>query len=340
MRVNIYYGGRGIADDPTLTVIAKIQSILEELKVKVDRYNLYENKNSISTLGQKVSDADGVILATTVEWVGMGGYMQQFLDSCWLYANKDVIDDVYMFPVVLSRTYGEREVVNSFNNSWEMIGGKLGDSLSAYVDNASDFEFNVDYNAYIEKFAENIYRIISKKALTLPSSCIMIKKNILKETVYLSPQENEQLSKFASDDTFVKKQKEDIEYLSAMYKELYDTESKGGDKYFIDVLKEGFNPSTKYIGSYMLIITDADKYNQDSQKEQKNIVINISGSNIEVEYGNNMDADVIGKMNKETFEKIVSGQVSFQRSFMAGDMTAKGSLKDLKMLDELFFFQK
>lgn len=37
MNVNIYYGGRGIIDDPTLFVINKMQEILEELRVKVDR---------------------------------------------------------------------------------------------------------------------------------------------------------------------------------------------------------------------------------------------------------------------------------------------------------------
>ena len=74
MNVNIYYGGRGIIDDPTLFVINKMQEILEELRVKVTRYNLYESKNTISTLPQTLRDADGIILATTVEWFGIGGY--------------------------------------------------------------------------------------------------------------------------------------------------------------------------------------------------------------------------------------------------------------------------
>ena len=43
MKINIYYGGRGLMDDPTLYVINKMQSVLEELHVEVERYNLYEN---------------------------------------------------------------------------------------------------------------------------------------------------------------------------------------------------------------------------------------------------------------------------------------------------------
>ena len=74
MNINIYYGGRGLIDDPTLFVINKMQEILEELRVNVTRYNLYELKNTITTLPQTLKDADGIILATTVEWYGIGGY--------------------------------------------------------------------------------------------------------------------------------------------------------------------------------------------------------------------------------------------------------------------------
>ena len=42
MKINIYYGGRGMIDDPTLVVINKMQEVLEELHVKVERFNLYK----------------------------------------------------------------------------------------------------------------------------------------------------------------------------------------------------------------------------------------------------------------------------------------------------------
>ena len=91
MKINIYYGGRGLLDDPTLYVISRIENVLKELRVKVERYNIYEHKNEIATLPQTFKDVDGIILATTVEWLGIGGYMQQFLDACWLYGDKEKI---------------------------------------------------------------------------------------------------------------------------------------------------------------------------------------------------------------------------------------------------------
>ena len=82
-----------------------------EMVFFVSASELDEVKNKITTLSQTVTDADGVILATTVEWLGMGGYMQEFLDSCWLYTDKSKVSGVYMFPVVMSKAYGEKEVL-------------------------------------------------------------------------------------------------------------------------------------------------------------------------------------------------------------------------------------
>ena len=73
MKINIYYGGRGIIDDPTLYVISQITTVLQELNVKVQQYNLYEQKNGITALPNTLKDADGIIRASTVEWFGVGG---------------------------------------------------------------------------------------------------------------------------------------------------------------------------------------------------------------------------------------------------------------------------
>ena len=328
MNVNIYYGGRGMVDDPTIVVINRIQEVLEELNVTVTRYNLYEMKNTITTLSQSVADADGVIFATTVEWVGMGGYMQTLLDSCWLYADKSKAASTYMFPVVRSRAYGEREVVTALCNSWEIIGGVIGSSLSAYVDDTTDFEFNQEYKDIIEKYAENIYRTISKKVKSLPSSSQTIRKNVIKEVVSFTPQESEQLSKYASDDEFVKTQKEDIESLASIYKELMNDQANGGDDYYLSVFRNHFKPELSYNGRYMFMISDKDK----------NIVVNVAGGQLNAEFGEDMTADVIGKMSKETFDNIVQGRITFHRAFMTGDMTAKGNFRTLRMLDEIFDF--
>ena len=221
MKVNIYYGGRGLLDDPTLYVINKMQEVLQELRVNVERYDIHEYKNSISTLPQTLKEADGIILATTVEWLGIGGYMQQFLDACWLYGDKEKLQNMYMQPVVMSTTYGEREAEITLSNAWDILGGLPCNGICAYVEDLVSFEMNEEYSSIIEKKAENLYRTISQKVKGLPTSNQAVTRSVLRtQQMELTPQETEQLSKYVADDTYVKKQKEDIEELASMFKDM------------------------------------------------------------------------------------------------------------------------
>lgn len=221
MKINIYYGGRGLIEDPTIYVMNKLTEVLEELRVEVTRYNLYEEKNGISMLPKTLKEADAIILATTVEWLGIGGLMQQFLDACWLYADKEKMSHIYMLPVVMASTYGEREAEYMLTRAWEMLGGIPCNGLCAYVEDHIEFETNPDYAIIIEKSAETLYRTISQKAKVFPNSSNAVKQNVLRSnTIDLTPQESEQLSMYVSDDTYVKKQKEDIEELAQMFQEM------------------------------------------------------------------------------------------------------------------------
>lgn len=329
MNVNIYYGGRGMVDDPSLFVINKMQEVLEELKVKVKRYDLREAKNLIATLPQTLKDADAVILATTVEWYGIGGAMQEFLDACWLYGDKGKIASIYMFPVVMSKAYGEKEAELSLVNSWEILGGKTANGLRAYIDEDAGFKFTEEYVKIIEKVAENVYRAVSQKLTVFPSSSAAIKRNMIKETLQLTPQESEQLSKFVSDDNFVAKQKQDIQELAGLFKEMMVDEERGNDDYYGNSLKGCFVGKKGFKATYTLIISD----------KSKNVNITVDGHEVDIKVGERQESEVIGKLKQSTFDDIVNGRLTFQRAFMSGEMTAKGNFKTLRMLDEIFLFE-
>jgi len=191
MKINIYYGGRGLLDDPTLYVLSRIEDVLRELRVSIERYNIYEHKNEIATLPQTFKDADGIILATTVEWLGIGGYMQQFLDACWLYGDKEKISTTYMQPIVMSTTYGEREGELTLSNAWEILGGPPCAGLCGYVEDLATFQMSQEYNLIIEKKAENLYRTISQKIKSLPTSNQAVKRSVLRtQQLNLTPQES------------------------------------------------------------------------------------------------------------------------------------------------------
>lgn len=330
MHINIYYGGRGVIEDPTLCVLKKIETVFDEIRVTHTRYNLYDIKNSITTLPQTLKEADGIILACSVEWMGIGGYMQQFLDACWFYGDKTKISTLYMTPVVISTTYGEKEAMMSLKNAWELLGGPLSSGICTYVEDTLDFDRNPDYTKYIEKKAENIYRTISQKIKPLPSSSFAIKQNLIKTSIQLTPQESEQLSKYVSDDIYVKQQKEDIKQLASFFKEKLNEQSTDINTEFIKPITGCFTPQEDFSASYLFNIED----------KNKQLFINIENDDLYCKYEKRDTADVIITLTHRVLDDITLGRLSFQKAFMTSEMKVKGDFKTLRMLDLLFPFSQ
>lgn len=332
MKINIYYGGRGLMDDPTLYVIDKLQSVLEELHVTVERFPLYELKNSITTLPQTLKNADGIILATTVEWHGIGGYMAQFLDACWLYGDKEKIAKIYMCPVVMSTTYGEREGKLDLTVAWEILGGLPCSGICGYIADASVLENNESYDRLIEKKAENMYRTINQKIESLPASNQAVKQMVsVPRNIDLTPQESEQLSQYAADDSYVKRQKEDIQELTSLFRDMMGSrEAEDGQEEFIADFKSHFKPQPGFAANYQILIEGA----------KKALVIEVDGARNNYYYGNISNPDVEIQMSRAALEDIILARMTFQRAFMGGSMKMKGDFKILRTLDQIFPFME
>lgn len=329
MKINIYYGGRGLIDDPTLFVINKMQSVLEELHVTVDRYNLHELKNTITTLPQTLKSCDGVILATTVEWYGIGGYMQQFLDACWLYGDKDRISKLYMSPIVMATTYGEREGKLNLSNAWEILGGLPCSGICGYIEDISILEESEDYIRLIEKKAENMYRTISQKVPSLPASNQAVKKKVyMTKNADLTPQETEQLSQYASDDAYVQKQKEDITELASLFRDKMGVGPENDESEYIDKFEKAFRPQPGKDATYLFKLSS----------HKLPLYVSIEGSDLKCMYKEVDKVDVEITVDDEKLRNIVKGNTTFQRTFMAGEMKMKGDFVALRALDSLFVF--
>ena len=332
MKINIYYGGRGLMDDPTLYVINKMQEVLEELHVTIERFNLYELKNTITTLPQTIKTADGIILASTVEWFGIGGYMYRFLDACWLYGDKEKIARTYMCPVVMSTTYGEREGKLALANAWEILGGLPCSGICGYIADIAIFDGNEDYNRIVEKRAENMYRTINQKMASFPASNQAVKQMVsITQNIDLTPQESEQLSQYAADDSYVKRQKQDIQELTSLFRDMMGTvEQEERREEYISELKEHFVPQPGFKATYKILI----------EGKRQPLIIEINGAVNNYYYGNIQDPDVEIQISKETMDDIIFARMTFQRAFMGGAMKMKGDFRVLRTLDQIFVFME
>lgn len=330
MKVNIYYGGRGLLEDPTLYVMDKLTEVLEELRIEVTRYNLYEEKNGIAMLPNTLKDVDGIILAATVEWFGIGGYMSQFLDACWLYGDKEKISTIYMLPVVMATTYGERDGEMALCKAWEMLGGIPINGLAAYVEEHIEFENNLVYRDIIEKKAEMLYRYIRQKIKNLPSSTNAVIQTVQKGAgIELTPQESEQLSIYVSDDSYVKKQKEDIEELAQLFKNRLG--EAGADKKegeFIPAFRKHFCPQEGFQAVFTIQLSDMGK----------TLVLEINGTELKCYYGQHPKPDVVARTKHDVMDAITNGRITYQRAFMEGSLSAKGDFEYSRNFDNIFQF--
>ena len=330
MNINIYYGGRGLIEDPTIYVCDKIAEVLTELRVQVKRYNLFEEKNSISMLPKTLKEADGIILASSLEWFGIGGYMLQFLDACWLYGDKSKIKNLFMMPVVTSTAFGEDESYLSLIRAWKILGGKTCQGISAYVEDHTEFELNGQYARRIERIAEDLYRAVNQNLTVFPSSEFTIRSNTaIGSNLPLTPQESEQLSVYVANDNYVKKQKEDIEELSQMFREMLGNDGTDQND-LIKQFRNHFKPQEGFKATYSIEMSDLSR----------TIIIEAKETELKCYYGELKETDVASRTTGEVVNDIIAGKTTFQKAFMSGALAAKGNFKTLRMFDTIFQFAK
>ena len=333
MKVNIYYGGRGLIDDPTIFAMNKVMTVLEELNIKVKKFNLYEDKRGISVLPKTLKEADAVILAASVEWMGIGGLLWQFLDACWLYGDKEKLASLYMMPRVISSTYGEKDAQFTMVKAWEMLGGIPCDGICAYVSDHVTFETSTEYVYLIEKKTENFYRTFSKKLSSFPSSTMEVKENVLRpKAINLTPQESEQLSMYVSNDSYVRQQKEDIQELTQMFKKMMGDSAPdvAKDEPYVAEFRKAFHPIPNVGITFSWEIAELpDK-----------LIIQVDNDKLNCFYGKPEEApDALIKSPRQIVDKVVFGEEPLQTAFMAGEVTVKGNFKVMHTFDTLFRFK-
>lgn len=336
-RINIYYGGRGLIEDPTIYVMNKLTEVLRELNTDVKKYNLYEDKRGIAALPKTLKEADGVILAASVEWLGIGGLLQQFLDACWLYGDKEKLNNLYMLPVVTATTFGEKEAYATLVKAWEILGGIPCEGICAYVEDYADFETAPDYGYLVEKKAENFYRTFSKRQKTFPTSTGKVCEKVLRpKTMHLTPQESEQLSMYVSDVNYVQKQKADIEELTNMFQGLLgdglsetesSQESVNENDPYVTSLTSCFTPLIPLKVSFLLQFDTG-----------RALHIRIHDDSLQCRYTNDPAADVRIKINTKTMQQLLDGDITMHNAFLAGSIAAKGDFKQLRIFDTVFPF--
>lgn len=345
-KIIIVYGGNGFANDPTLVAVDRISKVLTELNTQIIRLDLYKDEYNIQDFFDELKYANSVVIATTVEWLGIGGRLQLFLDKCWHYGNQSFFDNVYLFGIVISRQGYERDTYNYLIKSWELLGGQEGSSICANIENSVELETNSALLNTIDKKAEEFYRITHQNRGALPTS---IRKNKVlievpcgetepiekhspmkdvdqEENINDNPDNNVTL--IANYNEYIEKQQKDIEDISNIFKQKLSVKSSEGIKTEPELFKLKFKGTTEPI-HYKIQWNIEDK-------RSKNLVLEIGENKINTYFGNMNDYDIVLYSDYEILQKVVDGNISIQRAFMTGAIKAKGDFTTLYKLDAMF----
>ena len=236
-----------------------------------------------------------------------------------------------MSPVVMSTTYGEREAKLNLRVAWEILGGMPCTGMCGYIADLAMMEMNDDYARLIERKAENIYRTINQKTISFPASNQAVKQKVaVSKTISLTPQETEQLSQYASNENYVQQQKEDLQELASMFRGMMKSKDGETSELFVKDFKDGFQAQPGFRGVYKFVV----------EGKSKALIIKVDVTDVDVYYGDIEKADVTVQITENVLGGIVAGRMSFQRAFMAGEMTMKGDFGMLRALDQIFVFIK
>lgn len=328
-KVIMVNGTTGFSDDPTIEVLNKISYVLTELETNIVKLDL-NKPYDIHEFLKELMTADGVILATTVNWIGIGGKLQTFLDDCYRYGRQEMFEDIYSMCVVISKQMNERDAYHHLIRSFEMLGGMEGESICASIKNVVEFETNKQLTDTVDKKAENFYRIIHRKPAPLPSS-IRLNKTVhqVEETITVQsgdvPVEKQKSALIANYDEFIEKQKEDIEALSFFYKKktgAVAAENNGEiDKFITSYKGSDLNNSIQWL-------VDDD--------EGKDFYMTFNNGKLICDKGRVNNHQVQVHLNYDILRKISTGKLTIQRSFMTGLLKVQGDFSVMYQLDQLF----
>ena len=105
-----------------------------------------------------------------------------------------------------------------------------------------------------------MYRTVNQKIVSLPASNQAIRQMVSKTQIDLTPQESEQLSQYASDDKYVQRQKEDIQELTSLFRDMLNNGETEESGEIITHLEQHFKPQAGFRGVYRFIINGKKKH--------------------------------------------------------------------------------
>ncbi|MCT4612300.1 MAG: NAD(P)H-dependent oxidoreductase [Clostridia bacterium] len=333
MKIVVINGGNIDLENPLNRGVRYIYNYFENANVDVEsvfltNYNIpyYEGSENeiIEEIMNKISTADGFIIATPECFYGVSGVLKVFMEYLNINKYSKVFMDKYAFAVVISNSHNEEYIAENILNVFKEFGSIPIGKISALTAQIENIENDILFKTILDSRLELFNKLFEEKSK-------VIKENKVEEghfTVFSSERLNNdnitELTQFFTKQLeSVEKEREEEKEIEAtkVFEEVYENklESKTVDK-IVSGNKIDMNSK---IQLYIEGVNGFKGY------------INTEGDN-EYRRGLIEDFDLMITSNESDWNKIIENETTLQRAFMTGLIKIKGNFMLVASLDKLF----
>lgn len=321
-RICVVFAGQTQADNPAKVACDKLIEVFEELGLSARLWTLDISEEDII---EDIVQSAGLVLATTVEWYGIGYPLQRLLDSCYQKNREGMFAKIPLLSLVLSRTGYEREACQHLKTSWQILGGWADLEICGVFADAIAFQSDSSAMQAVEKKAEQFFRYYLNQEYQLPHSFVGTnhvseKKSTVQDRPQgLSPEAKEQQER-------MRKEQENVMALSNKLKDKLEQKARISKQSLVEMMNESYRGKADEEYHFQVMLSD---------KPSESMVVLIKPSGIRAYLGRE-DCALTITTEEAVLRKILEQKISFQKAFMTGQLMAKGELNILYRLDELF----
>lgn len=318
-KITIIQAGMSQADNPAKFAGDKLAEVFGELGLRVDTVSL--PVEDFADLLAGLAESDGLVIALSLDWYGIGHTLQEFLDQCYRHKKSGIFEDLPLLSLVFSRQGFEAEAATYLSRSWQVIGGSVGTEVTGLFPNISSLAGNYGAIEVIEKKAEQFFRYSLYQKYQLPQSLRC------QGTINSPSQDWDQDPISSSLDLQKQKEAENIQALSSKLKAKLEEKTRTGRLSLADLFMDKYEGQADRECQVQVLVKD---------KPAADTRLLIKHTGLSAETGKGEGADLTLLASEEVFRQILAGAMSFQKAFMTGQVTAKGELTVLYQLDQFF----
>ncbi len=304
---------------PARYALLRVKEVFDELGMTTELWDLTAADQT--AVLRALAEATGAVIAVTVDWYGVGGHLQSFLDACHLYKAEGLLEGLPLLSIVLGKSGYEREAEQHLTMSWRLLGGWQGESITGAFAEADELAANAAAREWIEKKAEQYYRYSLNQSYQLP--WLLSAQGNQREAQ--AEQRSDMLP--TPEASALKKERANVQALSNKLKLKLEQKTRQTGQSLVELVRQNYRGRAD--GEYRLQFMLRDK-------PSENMAVLIKPMGIHAYAGMEEDVMLTISLEEELLRRCLNGELSFQRAFMTGQLTAKGELTMLYKMDEFF----